>query len=72
MALLPGRLQIWIQNIELLPGLLSPRALLISFSNDYCQRKANITADTLFYFLQRSQSEEKILRDENTQILLYF
>ncbi len=36
---------------------------------DYCQAKANVEADALSRFPQRSQAEEKTLRDENSQIL---
>ncbi len=39
------------------------------FQNNYYQEKANATADTLFRFPKKSQAEEEILRDENTQIL---
>ncbi len=39
------------------------------FLIDYCQEKANVAADALFCFLQRSQAEEKTLRDENFQSL---
>ncbi len=35
----------------------------------YCQGKANIAADTLSCFPQRSQAKEETLRDENFQIL---
>ncbi len=38
---------------------------------DYCQAKANAMADALFCCPQRSQAEEKTLRDENSQILHY-
>ncbi len=38
------------------------------FQIDYCQGNANAVADTLSHFPQRSQAEEKTLRDENTQI----
>ena len=38
------------------------------FQIDYCQRKANVTADALFHFSQKSQAEEKMLQNENTQI----
>ncbi len=39
------------------------------FRIDYRQGKANAAADTLSRFSQRSQAEEKMLWDENTQIL---
>ena len=39
------------------------------FRIDYRQGKANAAADTLFRFPQRSQAEEEMLQDENTQIL---
>ncbi len=39
------------------------------FRIDYCQGKANVAADALSCFPQRSQAEEKTLRDENSQIL---
>ena len=38
------------------------------FRIDYRQRKANAAADTLSRFSQRSQTEEKTLKDENSQI----
>ncbi len=39
------------------------------FRIDYCQGKANATADALSRFPQRSQAKEETLRDENSQIL---
>ncbi len=39
------------------------------FRIDYRQGKANAAADALSHFPQRSQAEEKTLRDENSQIL---
>ncbi len=35
---------------------------------DYCQEKANAAVDALSHFPQKSQAEEEILWDENTQI----
>ncbi len=39
------------------------------FRIDYCQGKANVAANALSRFPQRSQAKEETLRDENTQIL---
>ncbi len=39
------------------------------FRIDYCHGKTNAAADVLSRFPQRSQAEEKTLRDENSQIL---
>ena len=39
------------------------------FRIDYCQRKANATADALSRFPQRNPDKEKFLWAENTQIL---
>ncbi len=39
------------------------------FQMDYCQGKANATADALFRFPQKSQAKKETLRDENSQIL---
>ncbi len=39
------------------------------FQIDYCQGKANATADTLSRFPQRSQAKKETLRNENSQIL---
>ncbi len=39
------------------------------FQINYYQEKANTAANALSRFSQRSQAEEKILRDENSQIL---
>ena len=41
------------------------------FQINYCQEKANVAADTLSCFLQRSQAEEKMLKNKITQILHY-
>ena len=38
---------------------------------DYCQSKANKTADALFCFPQRNKDQEKMLQVENTRILYY-
>ncbi len=38
------------------------------FCIDYCQEKVNAVADNLSRFPQRSQAEEKVFRDENSQI----
>ncbi len=39
------------------------------FQIDYCQEKVNVIANTLSRFLQRSQTQEEILQNENTQVL---
>ena len=39
------------------------------FQKEYCQSKANETADALSRFAQRSQTEENKLKLENTWIL---
>ena len=39
------------------------------FQINYCQGKANETADTLFWYPQQSLEEEEILRAENFKIL---
>lgn len=41
------------------------------FQIDYYWEKANVTADILFFFSQRSQTKEKILWDKNTEIFHY-
>lgn len=39
------------------------------FRIDYYQEKANVAADALFCFPQRSQAKEETLREENSQNL---
>ncbi len=41
------------------------------FQIDYCQRNTYAVADTLFCFLQKSQTKEETLRDKNSQIFHY-
>ena len=53
---------------ELQTSLLAQELSQYHFQIDYCLGKANVTADVLSRFSQRSQDEEKELRAENGQI----